>query len=307
MIDKNELKNELKDLAVVKFDISLADYCTFKTGGIASILIEPIVLANIPEILKIIYNLNLKITILGGGSNLLISDNGIDGVVLKISTVDEPFSGIKILENGYISVNASVSKDNFIKFAIDNGYSGIQFTVGVPGVIGGGIFMNAGTFMGTFSDFLISFDVILLNGEEKTIYLSELKSSYRSMGIPEGSVIISGVFKLPKSKASENVAQDVSDILEDRASKHPIEFPSAGSVFKNPEGHSSWKLINDAGLKGKKIGGAMVSEKHTNFIINSGGATSSDIKKLIEFVQFEVYKKFNVKLETEIRMVGDFS
>jgi len=307
MINKLEIVNEFKDLAIVKFNELLSNYCTFKTGGVAEVLIEPLSVDKIPSILEKISKKNIKITIIGGGSNLLVSDNGISGIVLRIANPENKKSSMKILKSGEIYVEATVSKEDFISFAVENGFSGIKFLVGVPGSIGGGIFMNAGTFMGTFSDILKSFDVALPDGTRKTVLSSELKSSYRSMGVLSGAVILSAIFQLPKSKNVQKLKLEVEDILKDRLSKHPVDFPSAGSVFKNPQGFSSWKLIDDIGFKGKKIGGAMVSEKHTNFIINSGNATSKDIKELIDLIQKKVSEEFNVKMETEIRMLGDFS
>jgi UDP-N-acetylmuramate dehydrogenase len=177
---------------------------------------------------------------------------------------------------------------------------------GIPGAVGGGIYMNAGTYMGSFSDILDSVKVLLHDGTVVNISMDRNESSYRKMDLPENSVILGGFFKLPEADDAGDLKKRIDEIISDRHTKHPMEYPSAGSVFKNPEGYSSWKLIDDAGLKGFSIGGAMVSGKHTNFIINAGGAVSSDIYRLVKHVQERVYGKSGVMLETEIRLMGEF-
>lgn len=160
--------------------------------------------------------------------------------------------------------------------------------------------------MGSFSDVLRRIRIADFDGNISEIEISCESSGYRYMEIPGDCIILGGYFSLPRAEDREGIRQRVNEIIADRWNKHPMEFPSAGSVFKNPAGYSSWKLIHDSGLKGFSIGGAMVSEKHTNFIINRGNALSSDIYRLVRHIQDTVYNRFSVKLETEIRIIGEF-
>jgi len=177
---------------------------------------------------------------------------------------------------------------------------------GIPGSVGGGIFMNAGTFMGCFVDILKKIRGVDYNGSLFEVDAGSDISGYRKMNLPDNTVITGGIFSLPENDNPGEPGKRVEEIIKDRWSKHPMDYPSAGSVFKNPEGYSSWKLINDSGLKGCSIGGAMVSEKHTNFIINTGNALSCDIYNLIRHVQDTVFKNTGVTLETEIKILGEF-
>jgi len=306
-----EFLDELADKATVRFDEPLSLYTTFNTGGTADIFVAPDNSESVSAILKMSEEQGVPVTVIGGGSNLLVSDKGVRGIVLRIyddKTPDE--NGIKekifISNNGLIYTEASVKKNQFIEFALSNGYSGIEFMAGIPGCIGGGIMMNAGTYMGTFMDVIHKVDVIRFNGTRESLSSKNCISSYRTFDAGGNAVITGAFFRLPLSEDPEKTRKEIVEILDDRSSKHPLDYPSAGSVFKNPEGHSSWKLVNDVGLKGKRIGGAMVSDKHTNFIINYDKASSGDIKNLIELIQREVNSKFGVSLETEIRMVGEF-
>jgi UDP-N-acetylmuramate dehydrogenase len=160
--------------------------------------------------------------------------------------------------------------------------------------------------MGSFVDILADVDIVDADGMKRVVSIDRSMSSYRHMNIGKGIIITGARFRLPAADNREIVRARVEEILTDRRTKHPLDYPSAGSVFKNPDGHSSWKLINDAGLKGKTVGGASVSELHTNFIINVNNATSSDIRNLINLVRETVYKKFGVELEPEVKMVGLF-
>jgi UDP-N-acetylmuramate dehydrogenase len=173
-------------------------------------------------------------------------------------------------------------------------------------MIGGGIIMNAGTFMGSFTDILRKIHYINNDGKSSVLEVDSSMASYRTFKIPDTCAIIGAEFELKPAKSVEECHKTIKEILEDRASKHPLDYPSAGSVFKNPEGHSSWQLIDDAGLKGAECGGAAVSTKHTNFIINKNNATSLDILSMIRKVQDEVYNKFGISLETEVKMIGEF-
>jgi len=299
---KNSILKELSSYGNLKAGVPMSSVTTFKTGGPADYLLEPVDEAAAASAVTLLKTENIEFHVIGGGSNLLVSDYGLRGVVIRLS--DEN-AGIEY-GDGFIYAAASVSKDKFISGAIDKGFGGVEFMAGIPGAIGGGIFMNAGTYMGCFSDILRRIRIADYEGKISEVEVSCESSGYRHMSIPENSIILGGLFTLPEAENPDEVRKAVDDIIADRWKKHPMEFPSAGSVFKNPEGHSSWKLVNDSGLKGFSIGGAMVSVKHTNFIINTGEACSSDIFNLVKHIQEIVYNRFAVNLETEIRIMGEF-
>jgi UDP-N-acetylmuramate dehydrogenase len=301
-----ELIDYLKSLGTVRFNEPLKNYTTFKCGGNADILVYPEKRENIARIIKAASEEKVPVVVIGGGSNLLVGDKGIRGIVLRISDDCIVSSTLSIEDDGKIYADASVPKEQFIDFAIEAGYKGIEFMAGIPGSMGGGIVMNAGTDAGCFIDILQSVKIVTESGEEKSISVSRDMSSYRSFDAGKGSIITGGYFNLSKARNQGKIREKVDAILNERKLKHPVHIPSAGSVFKNPEGFSSWKLIDDAGLKGKKIGGAMVSDMHTNFIVNVDNALSTDIRNLIEHIQETVFRMYEVTLETEIRMIGVF-
>jgi len=298
----DSIQKELLSLGSLREGVSMSSVTTFKTGGAADYLLEPFDEAAVVSAVSLLKSESIEFHIIGGGSNLLVSDTGLRGVVIRLA--DEN-AGTQVID-GLIYAASSVSKEKFIAEAIEKGFGGVEFMAGIPGAIGGGIFMNAGTYMGCFSDILRKIRISDYQGNIREVQVTCESSGYRHMEIPENSIILGGFFSLPENDDPAGIRSRVDDIIADRWNKHPMEFPSAGSVFKNPEGHSSWKLINDSGLKGFSVGGAMVSEKHTNFIINNGNASSSDIFRLVKHIQETVYRRFSVNLETEIRFLGEF-
>ncbi|MCU0847773.1 MAG: UDP-N-acetylmuramate dehydrogenase [Spirochaetes bacterium] len=301
-----ELINFLEGFGSVITREPMKDHTSFRTGGPADIMVMPWGVSSVPGIVKTVAGYGVPLTVIGGGSNLLVGDDGIRGVVLKLGPGSPPSATMKVLDDGSIYCGSWTRKEEFIAFAVNSGFGGVEFMAGIPGCMGGGIIMNAGTFMGSFSDILEFVDAVGPDGDARRIKVEKSMSSYRRMDLGDIVAVTGAVLKLPRCGDADKVRASIKSILEDRKNKHPLDFPSAGSVFKNPEGHSSWKLINDAGLKGRKIGGAAVSELHTNFIINTGGATSSDIRGLIALIQETVSSKFGIDLENEIRMIGDF-
>jgi UDP-N-acetylmuramate dehydrogenase len=302
MCNAERIISELKKYGKVSVNTPLAGHTSFKTGGPAAVFAEPFGEKGIAASFAASSSEGFEIFIMGGGTNLLISDNGFPGVVIKIS--ETGFS--PEINDEFIYSSSFVSKDTFIESVIDAGYGGVEFMAGIPGSIGGGIFMNAGTFMGCFVDVLFRIRIADSGGNIREIDIDPEDSGYRNMNLPEECVILGGYFKLPGVGNIESVKTCIKSIVDERRVKHPMEYPSAGSVFKNPGGHSAWKLVNDCGLKGYKIGGAMVSDKHTNFIINTGDATSQNIYDLIKYIQNTVYDKTGVNLETEVKIKGNF-
>lgn len=287
-------------------DEPMSNHTTYKTGGPADCFFIPKDPACLGEVREAAKKDGLPFLVIGGGSNLLVSDSGIRGIVVALCGEGENGIQLQDGDENIIYADARVDKKAFIDFALRRNLSGMEFMAGLPGCIGGGIAMNAGTNMGWFSDILTRVRIISKDGSMREKNISDEMISYRGLKFEEGAIILGGYFRLKKTASAEKVRALIEEIMRDRENKHPLEYPSAGSVFKNPEGHASWKLINDAGLRGYAIGGAMVSEKHTNFIINTGSATSSDIYRLIRHVQEQVEKSFGVHLEPEVKMLGEF-
>lgn len=302
-------RDALERCGAVTFDAPMADVTTFRTGGPADALLSPRSAPALGDAIAIARDARIPLTIIGGGSNLLVGDRGIRGLVIRIATPTDAAAPLGAMRSGrddMVYAGAGVRKEDFIRFAIDAGYGGVEFMAGIPGCMGGGIVMNAGTNMGTFVDILRSIECVDDAGELRSLEVTREMSSYRRFDIPPGWVVVGGYFQLPRASSTETVRNRVQTILAERAQKHPIAYPCAGSVFKNPAGHAAWRLINDAGLKGHRIGGAMVSELHTNFIINCERAAACDVRALVLLVQERVKERFGIELETEIKMIGEF-
>jgi len=295
---------ELSQYGRLYVDVPMSQFTTFKVGGPADMLIEPCSNKTIPYIVTIAKQTNTPVTIIGGGSNLVVGDRGIRGLVVRMGSSQEDEGSIAF-DGTNVVVDAKVTKKRFVEEAIDHGLAGMEFIAGIPGCIGGGVIMNAGTTMGTFSDIITDITCYTADGTLLTVANTSL-FSYRKSMLPEGAIVISARCTLNIADNPEDVKNTVKEILRERKNKHPLDYPSAGSVFKNPDGHASWKLINDAGLRGYSIGGAKVSELHTNFIVNTGKATAMDIKHLVEFIQETVHKLYDINLEPEIRFIGEF-
>ncbi|MDH7554759.1 MAG: UDP-N-acetylmuramate dehydrogenase [Spirochaetota bacterium] len=300
----HDVIKELSQYGRLYVDVPMSQFTTFKVGGPADMLIEPSSNETIPYIVTIAKQTNTPVTIIGGGSNLVVGDRGIRGLVVRMGSSQEDEGSIAF--NGTtVVVDAKVTKKRFVEEAIEHGLAGMEFMAGIPGCIGGGVIMNAGTTMGTFSDIITDITCYTADGTLLTVANTSL-FSYRKSMLPEGAIVVSARCTLTIADNPEDVKNTVKEILRERKNKHPLDYPSAGSVFKNPDGHASWKLINDAGLRGYSIGGARVSELHTNFIVNTGKATAMDIKHLVEFIQETVHKLYDINLEPEIRFIGEF-
>lgn len=300
----HDVIKELSHYGRLYVDAPMSQFTTFKVGGPADMLIEPDTNETIPYIVTIARQTNIPITVIGGGSNLVVGDKGIRGLVIRIGSSEENTGSITF-EGTRVLVDAKVTKKRFVEEAIDHGLAGVEFMAGIPGCIGGGVIMNAGTNMGTFADIISHITCYTGDGKFLTI-ANESLFSYRKSMLPDGAIVIRAECTLKPAKDPKEVKNIVKEIIRERKQKHPLDYPSAGSVFKNPDGKSSWKLINDAGLRGYSIGGAKVSELHTNFIVNTGKATAMDIKHLVEFIQETVLKLYDIHLEPEIRFIGEF-
>ena len=275
-------------------------HTTFKTGGEADVFVSPENEEQLSELLTFCKGEEIKPFIIGNGSNLLVDDCGIDGVVIEIG---DGFDFLELTDETTIIAGAGTSLAKLCRFALSNSLAGLEFAFGIPGSVGGAAFMNAGAYGGEMKDVVSKVNHLTSDGKPGCLYGDELSFGYRKSAYSEnGFVVTSVVFKLQKGEKSEIEAK-MNELLQRRKDKQPLEFPSAGSVFKRPEGYFAGALIEQSGLKGKRIGGAMVSEKHAGFIINYDNATTADVRELIAFCQKTVFEKFGVELKTEIRMV----
>lgn len=282
-------------------NVCMADYCTFKAGGNAKRLYLVSNVQGLKEVLSIIRSLNQKPYILGNGSNILVSDKGIEDPVVMLC---DDFNIITV-EDDVITAGAAALLSKVSRVAYENGLGGAEFASGIPGTVGGAIFMNAGAYGGEMKDIVTSVD-LLKNGEEITVSSGDMNFSYRhSLAMDEDMIVIRMRIKLVRKDKSE-ILSLMDDLNGRRRDKQPLEYPSAGSTFKRPEGYFAGKLIMDSGLSGERVGGAMVSTKHCGFIINYDNATATEIYELIKKVQSIVYEKQGVMLEPEVRLIGDF-
>lgn len=287
---------------IVRYDEPLKNHTTFKIGGNCIALIEPREVSDIVETIKICRENSIKFFVIGNGSNLLVLDEGYNGVIIKLKS---EFSTIQV-EGEYLIVNSGAKLSEVYTVAYENSLTGFEFASGIPGTIGGAIYMNAGAYGGEMKDIVESVEVLDLdNFELRELKNEELEFSYRKSIIQRKNYIVTTIkLKLQKGN-KEKINAVYEDLRERRNSKQPLNFGSAGSTFKRPEGHFASKLIEDSGLKGYHINDAWVSEKHSGFIVNKGNASFKEVMELIEYVQKVVFEKFGVKLETEVRILKD--
>ncbi|WP_058952895.1 UDP-N-acetylmuramate dehydrogenase [Clostridium tyrobutyricum] len=284
----------------IKIDEPMSSHTSFKVGGPADILITPESADQVLDAVKLCKSKNVPYYIMGNGSNLLVKDGGIRGVVVKLIKL----KSIKIQGSRIIVSSGACLKDVSQK-ALDNSLTGFEFACGIPGSVGGAVTMNAGAYNGEISNVIESVIVIDNHTKKRILNLEQLELAYRMSSILKyGYIVLQVTFKLEKGDHSK-INDRIENLNRRRSEKQPLEYPSAGSTFKRPEGHFAAKLIEDSGLKGMSVGGAQVSEKHSGFIINKKDATSKDILDLIKLVQDTVKQKFNVDLYTEVRIIGE--
>lgn len=282
----------------------LSNHTTFKIGGNADLFINVPNEEILKKMIKYIDENKIPRFILGNGSNILASDKGYQGVILHLC---DEFNKISLIDDADIRCGAGVSLSKLCTFARDNSLSGLEFAWGIPGTVGGAVFMNAGAYGGEMKDVVISTAHVKDNGIEEKLNSDELGFAYRSSAYSNKNYIITSVsIRLRKDK-KELIKDRMDDYIERRKSKQPLEYPNAGSVFKRPVNNFAGTLIEQAGLKGVSVGGAQVSLKHAGFIINKGKATGKDVIDLINVVKEKVFEKSNVNLECELKFLGEFS
>ena len=284
----------------IRLNEPMKNHTTFRIGGNADYFVS-VNREQLPQILSIAKGDEVPVTIIGNGSNLLVKDGGIRGLVVEIGKDMEEIQ----IHGNCITAGAGALLSKIARAAADAGLSGLEFASGIPGSLGGAVVMNAGAYDGEMKQVLLSAKVLDKDGEEKTLSNEELELSYRHSCIEEkGYIVVEATIRLnPKEK--EQIFAEMEDIRKQRLEKQPLEFPSAGSTFKRPEGYFAGKLIQDSGLSGYSVGGAQVSEKHNGFVINKGNATAQDVLTLIEDVKKEVYRQFQVELVPEVKIIGE--
>ena len=278
----------------------MKNHTTFRIGGTADYFVSASK-EQLTKILAVAKQDEVPVTIIGNGSNLLVKDGGIRGLVVEIGKNMEDIQ----VHGNCITAGAGALLSKIARAAADAGLSGLEFASGIPGSLGGAVVMNAGAYGGEMKQVLVSAKVLDKDGEEKTLSNEELELSYRHSCIEEkGYIVVEATIQLnPREK--EQILEEMEDIRKRRLAKQPLEFPSAGSTFKRPEGYFAGKLIQDCGLSGYAVGGAQVSEKHNGFVINKGNATAQDVQNLIKDVKKEVYRQFQVELVPEVKIIGE--
>ena len=280
----------------------MKNHTTFRIGGPAACFVRPQDAGQVERILHICRENEVPWFILGNGSNLLVSDRGFDGVIIQIY---RNMSRIQV-SGHHMTVQAGALLSAVAKQALREGLSGLEFASGIPGTVGGAVVMNAGAYGGEMKDVVESVTVLDEEGAVRKLAREELQMGYRtSLVKKKGYTVLEAVLKLNDGDPAA-ISARMEELKEQRVSKQPLEYPSAGSTFKRPEGYFAGKLIMDSGLRGFRVGCAQISEKHCGFVINTGDATAEDVVRLIRQVQDIVYEKFHVKLEPEVRFLGIF-
>ena len=294
-----EQLNKLLGAENVFADEPMSNRCTFRIGGEADFFVTPSSAQQIAGVVDFAKKENIPYFVMGNGSNLLVSDNGYRGIIINIG---KNMSDVTV-DGNTVTAMAGATLAKIASSAAKNSLTGLEFASGIPGTVGGALCMNAGAYGGEMKDVVVSTTYLDKDGNICTATGAEHRFGYRTSMFGSGEIIISTVMELKKGNENEIISL-MADFNDRRRSKQPLEYPSAGSTFKRPEGHFAGKLIEDAGLKGYTVGGAQVSVKHSGFVINSGSATCEDVKKLIEHIQKTVYDKFSVKLETEVKFLN---
>ena len=286
----------------VKEQEPMARHTTFRVGGPADYFVSPSDSEEIKKLTELCKKEGVQYYIVGNGSNLLVSDDGYRGVIIAIG---REMSGIEV-RGEQIRAQAGALMSQIAAAALENELAGFEFASGIPGTIGGAAVMNAGAYGGEMKDVIVQ--VTALDRDGNTIVLSqdELEFGYRTSAVMKrGCIVLEACIRLEKG-SREEILMKMGDFKQRRITKQPLEYPSAGSTFKRPEGYFAGKLIQDAGLRGFTVGGAQVSEKHSGFVINKGGATAEDVNRLMQEVSDRVYRAFGVRLEPEVRRIGEF-
>lgn len=294
------MRKELSDERVLT-DESMARHTTFRIGGNADVFVLPASIEELLAVLRLTKQYSVPLTVLGNGSNVLVRDGGIRGAVVSFG---KPFSYIK-KEGERIRAGAGATLGTISLFAANHALSGLEFAVGIPGSLGGAVFMNAGAYDGEMSQVISGVTAVTPEGEIRRYRTKEMDFSYRHSVFQQNGHIICEIELTLREGKTAAIQEKMAEFTRRRMEKQPLDKPSAGSTFKRPLGLFAGTLIDEAGLKGFAVGGAQVSEKHAGFVINKGGATAADVLALIEEIQRRIEEKNGVRLTPEIRIIGE--
>ncbi len=292
MISSPEIINE-----IFRYDVPLQKYTSFRTGGAAEIFVEPLGTSELKKVLQFCKDEQKKVFIFGKGTNLLVGDNGVKGVVIHLGGIN--FKNVE-RDGRYVLSGAGVSLSKLIRTVALSGFGGLEALAGIPGTVGGAVMMNAGGKYGDISDTISSLTTMTLDGTIIKYMREDVEFEYRGCNLRE-QIVIEVEFQLNESKIEE-VLERMDEIYNEKQENQPLGTFNAGSIFKNTSQYKAAELIDKANLKGLKVGGAIVSEKHANFIVNTGNATSTDILELIKIIKKTIKQKYNVSLEEEIHI-----
>lgn len=297
----SRLSREVEGITLNR-EVPLKDYTTFKVGGPCKAMAIVKDVDSLSQLIKWLKKEEIEYFVLGNGSNLLVSDNGYDGLVIKL---DGDFKNVTV-KGEEIITGSAVMLSNVCKKALEEKLGGLEFAYGIPGTVGGAMVMNAGAYGGEMKDVVSSVEAVTGEGEVITISNENMRFAYRRSVVREKGYIVTRVTYTLKKDDPAVIKEKMDDLMQRRLDKQPLEHPSAGSTFKRPEGYFAGKLIQDAGLAGFRIGGACVSEKHCGFVVNDQKGSAADIDLLIKEVTAKVDEAFNVKLEPEVIRIGKF-
>jgi UDP-N-acetylmuramate dehydrogenase len=302
------LAQELKGMSGlrVKIDEPLSRYTSIKIGGPADYFIEVETDAALANLLRALHERGMSFWLLGNGSNVLISDRGVRGAVIRLAG---EFKKVQWREEGervQVNVGAAYIVTQLVREAARRGYAGLEFAEGIPGTVGGALYMNAGAYGSEFEKIVDQVEGVTSQGESLRLSRSEMIFSYRDSHLPPGTVVTRVGMQVRKAEAVE-VASKLRELVGRRKSSQPSGYPNSGSMFRNPPGDYAGRLIEAAGLKGKRIGQSQISERHANFIVNLGGARAADVLQLTQLAQAEVRRQFGVELILEVKLLGEWS
>lgn len=305
-MSQNDVLGSIKSIvgeSRVRTDEPMSNHTTFRIGGTADYFVMPSSIAELQSIVDLLKKSDIEYYVIGNGSNLLVGDKGFRGVIIQLS---DEFSEVSYIDDVTVKVMSGMKLSRLGNQLADRGLAGFEFATGIPGTIGGAVRMNAGAYGGEIKDIIVSADVLDADGNIITLDKAELELGYRtSCIIKRCYIVVSATFRLEK-KDTDKIKEYIRELSVKRRTKQPLEYPSAGSTFKRPEGYYAAKLIEEAGLKGLSAGDAQVSEKHAGFVINKGNATAKDVCVLTDKIMEEVMKKDGVKLELEVIKLGEF-
>lgn len=284
----------------MKLDCPMKEYTSFKAGGSAGLLVEPGDMQELFSAVELCQRENVPYMIMGNGSNLLFQDRGYEGVVIRIGS---GLDRVRV-EGQVVFAEAGLLLSSLARIAMENSLTGLEFASGIPGSLGGAVFMNAGAYGGEMKDVVLSTMALRSGGMIKDRKNGDMNFGYRHSVFQETGEIIVGVKLLLKKGSQDEIREKMRELTAKRNEKQPVSLPSAGSFFKRPEGHFAGSLIEECGLKGLSVGGARISPLHAGFIVNEGGATAQDIQDLMRIVQETVYDQKGVRLEPEVRIIG---